>query len=135
MTKKETIEKVMHEYGKYGVESHLVELAYDLAIAMDVPNGAIYHGMRMILNDEFGIQDDSAAKASGKALFEHTIQEIKRSEPNVSEEEIAMSLDDIGLENIINKFDKMAFRSSDKVKNAVKNEMEKYIALSKSKMA
>ena len=65
MNKKQIIEKIMEEYSQYGLNRIEVEISYLLAILWRVPKDSIYHGMRMIFNNVYGISGYTPAFRHG----------------------------------------------------------------------
>lgn len=111
MNKEQIISNIMKEYKKYGLKQNIAEIIYDLAIKMDVPKETIYPGMRYQFNVAFGIKDQSAPDAVGKGFIEHSIEEMKMSNPTISGEKIdsifANEISSEGLENIVGALDNL----------------------------
>lgn len=131
MNKDQTIDKILDEYGRYGIEKELAELVYDNAIKMDVPKEAIYPGMRLIFNNNLGIEDENAAKESGKALVKHAIREVKNENPETTDKVIADGIETVGMDVLNQNLKAMSFPLSDEVDKAVKNAIENFVANNK----
>lgn len=127
MNKEQTINKIMEEYAKYGIEKELAEQIYDLAIKMDVPQEAIYPGMRLNFNNALGIKDIGAAKESGKALAEHAISDVKKENPEATDKEIADGIEMVGIDALNQSMRGMSFPLLDEVEKAVKSAIENFV--------
>lgn len=131
MNKEQVINKIIGEYEKYGIEKELAELVYDNAIKMNVPKEAIYPGMRLIFNNNLWINDESAAKESGRALVEHAIGEVKKENPEATDKGIVEEIEMIGVDALIQNVEAMSFPLLDEVDKAVKNAIESFVANNK----
>lgn len=131
MNKEQVINKIIGEYEKYGIEKELAELVYDNAIKMNVPKEAIYPGMRLIFNNNLGINDESAAKESGRALVEHAIGEVKKENPEATDKGIVEGIEMIGVDALIQNVEAMSFPLLDEVDKAVKDAIENFVANNK----
>lgn len=92
MNKKETINKIMEEYEKYGITKEMVEVVYDLAIQIDVPRELIYEGMRYQFNQAIGIEDESAINGVAKGFIEYAVNDDMVNNPTVSKERIKKNI-------------------------------------------
>lgn len=106
-------------------------MVYDNAIKMDVPKEAIYPGMRLIFNNNLGIEDENAAKESGKALVKHAIHEVKNENPETTDKVIADGIETVGMDVLNQNLKAMSFPLSDEVDKAVKIAIENFVANNK----
>ena len=131
MSKEQVINKIITEYEKYGIEKELIEQVYDNAIKMNVPKEAIYSGMRLIFNNNLGINDESAAKESGRALVKHAIGEVKKENPKATDKGIAEGIEIIGVDALIQNVEAISFPLMDEVDKAAKRAIENFIVTNK----
>lgn len=127
MNKKEIIEKILQEYSKYGLGRIEVEISYLMAIIGRVPKESIYHGMRMIFNRVYGIEDDEPKIDAGKGLFSGSISKVKKENPTVTDEDIAMSIDYVGIDALEESLEDVDFHLLDKVKETIIQNTKDYI--------
>lgn len=62
------IKKVVEKYKKFNVTEAEVKLLITLAEIFAVPQDAIYPGIKMILNNQYGIEEDVPVTDAAKAL-------------------------------------------------------------------
>ena len=127
MNKEQIISNIMKEYKKYGLEQNIAEIIYDLAIKMDVPKETIYPGMRYQFNAAFGIKDQSSPDAVGKGFIEHSFEEMKMSNPTISDEKMdsifANEISSEGLENLVGALGNVPHD----IKDATLKNLKKYV--------
>ncbi|MDF2820205.1 MAG: hypothetical protein K0R15_646 [Clostridiales bacterium] len=68
MNNNETIHKITVKYKDFNVTEAEVKLLINLAISFDIPQEAIYSGIQMILNNQFGISEEGLLSDAMKAL-------------------------------------------------------------------
>ena len=118
MTRQETIEKVMQEFGKHGIERPAVAMAYDLAIHMNIPQDMIYSGMRMVVGNAVGVSIDEAAESCGKDFFESVTKDFLEENPDITEENLAEAMKLVGEEALNNAMEDTNFPAADIMKAA-----------------
>lgn len=77
--KKQVVSKIMNEYSQYGLDEVVANFIYDLAIQKDVPRDSIYPGMRLIMNNQYGIKDETALEDAMKAIMADSILKTMNS--------------------------------------------------------
>lgn len=127
MNKKEIIEKILQEYSGYGLGRIEVEISYLMAIIGRVPKDSIYPGMRMIFNRVYGIEDDESKIDAGKALFSGSISKVKKENPTVTDEDIAMSIDYVGIDALEESLEDVDFHLLGKVKETIIQNTKDYV--------
>lgn len=127
MNKKQIIEKIMEEYSQYGLSRIEVEISYLLAILWRVPKDSIYHGMRMIFNNVYGIKDEKPEIDVGKALFNSTIAEVKAENPTASDKDIADGIEYIGIDTLEGSLEDIDFTLLGKVKEHMIQSARQYV--------
>ena len=126
MNKKQIIEKIMEEYSQYGLNRIEVEISYLLAILWRVPKDSIYHGMRMIFNNVYGIRDEKPEIDAGKALFNSAVAEVKSENPNASDKDIADGIEYIGIDTLEDSLEDIDFALLGKVKENMIQSAKQY---------
>lgn len=116
MRKKEIVDKVMQKFGEYGIERAAVEMAYDLAVHMDIPRDVIYSGMRMVVGNAVGVSIDDAAEACGKDFFQSVMKEFLEENPDVTEEYLADAMKMVGEEALNDAMEDVNFPAADVMK-------------------
>lgn len=127
MNKKQIIEKIMEEYSQYGLSRIEVEISYLLAILWKVPKNSIYHGMRMIFNNVYGIKDEKPEIDAGKTLFNSAIAEVKAENPTASDKDIADGIEYIGIDTLEGSLEDIDFTLLGKVKEHMIQSAKQYV--------
>lgn len=127
MKEKEIVEKILEEYSRYGLGRIEIEISYLLAIIGKVPKDSIYPGMRMIFNQVYGIKDDKPAIDAGKALFSHSIEGVRQENPLVTDQDVAKSIDYIGIDTLGESIEDIDFTLLNKVKETMLRSAEEYV--------
>lgn len=128
MCKKELIEKILNEYGKFGLSRIEVEICYVLAILWRVPKESIYHGMRMIFNNLYGIKEDTAEIEAGKALFTNALDEVRAENPDTFDSDIAKGMEYVGIDTLEASLEDIDFSLLGKVKDAMLQSTKQFVA-------
>lgn len=125
MTKKQIIEKIMKEYSKYGIVNikEIAEKLYDSAVSANVPNEAIYSGMKMIFNQSLGIDNAKTVEEVGENFKEYVINNTRKSNPTATDKDIARNFN----EELEDDFDWKALEILDEIISATKDATEKFI--------
>lgn len=63
------IKKVVEKYKGYGITESEVKLLINMAVSLEVPQEAIYPGIKMVLNNQYGINEPDLISDSMKALI------------------------------------------------------------------
>lgn len=127
MNKKQVIEKIMEEYSQYGLSRIEVEISYLLAILWRVPKDSIYHGMRVIFNNVYGIKDEKAESDAGKALFNDAISEVKAENPTANDNDIADGIEYIGIDTLKDSLEDINFTLLGRVKEYMLQSAKQYV--------
>lgn len=128
MSKKEIVERILEEYGKYGLSRIMVEISYVMAILWRVPKESIYPGMRMTFNDVFGIKDDKPAIDAGKALFNSAVNDVKAEYQETSDLDIANGIEYIGIDTFEESLEDVDFPLLDKVKASMIESAKQFVS-------
>lgn len=125
MNKKETINKIMEEYSKYGIVNvkEIAEELYDSAVQAGVPQELIYPGMKMKFNQALSIDNAETVNELGESFTENAVNETRKANPTATDDVIAKNFK----EELEDDFDWTALEISDDIKNAIKNSTEKFI--------
>ena len=127
MNKKQVIEKIMEEYSQYGLSRIEVEISYLLAILWRVPKDSIYHGMRVIFNNVYGIKNEKAESDAGEALFNHAISEVKVENPTANDNDIADGIEYIGIDTLKDSLEDINFALLGRVKEYMLQSAKQYV--------
>lgn len=127
MNKKQIIEKIMEEYSQYGLSRIEVEISYLLAILWRVPKDSIYHGMRVIFNNVYGIKDEKAESDAGEALFNDAISEVKVENPTANDNDIADGIEYIGIDTLKDSLEDINFALLGRVKEYMLQRAKQYV--------
>lgn len=79
MSREETIEKIMEQYGKHGISRDRVENIYDSGIQVGVAEEIIYSGIKLMLNCEFGLENTGITKEIGEGFGEYYVRATKEA--------------------------------------------------------
>lgn len=127
MTKKEIINKILEEYGQYGLSRIEVEICYLLAILGRVSKESIYPGMRLIFNNLYGIKDDEPAIEAGKALFASALDEVRAENPDATDSDIANGIEYFGIDTFEASLEDIDFGLLGKVKDAMLQSTKQFV--------
>lgn len=127
MNKEQTINRIMEEYGKYGIEKGLAELVYDMGIQTGVSHELIYPGMKMMFNHALGIDNKETIKEVGEGFTEFAVNDTRKANPTVTDKVIAQNIE----EELADEFDWKALKMPEEIIDAVKTATEKFVANNK----
>ena len=123
MNREQTIDKIMEEYSKHGVERCLAEKMYDSAIQNDVSNELIYPGMKLMINNALGIDNADVIKEVGEGFTEFAVNDTRQANPTATDKDIARNME----EELADGFDWEALEASAEITDAIKESAEKFI--------
>lgn len=127
MNREQTINKIMEEYSKHGVERCLAEQIYDLAIQNGVADELIYPGMKMIFNNALGIDNTDVINEVGEGFTQFAVNDTRKSNPTVTDKVIAKNME----EELADGFDWKSLELPDDITDAIKNAAEKFVESNK----
>lgn len=127
MNREETINKIMEEYSKHGVERCLVEKMYDSAIQNDVAKELIYPGIKLMINNALGIDNTDVIKEVGEGFIDFSVNDTRKSNPTATDKDIARNME----EELSDGFDWEALETSAEITDAIKESAEKFIESNK----
>lgn len=127
MNKEQTINKILEEYRKYGIQKGLAEMVYDLAIQVDVPQEMIYPGMKLIFNNALGIDNKDVIEEVGEGFTQFSVNDTRKANPTATDKIIAKNKE----EELAEGFDWKSFELPEEIADAIKNATEKFIESNK----
>lgn len=125
LDKKQTIEKILKEYSKYGIVNvkEMAEELYDSAIQAGVPHEVIYSGMKMIFNQAVGIDNKETVEEIGEGFKEYAVNDTRKANPTATDKNIAKNFK----EELEDSFNWKSLMASDEIITATKNATERFI--------
>lgn len=127
MNKEQTINKIMEEYEKYGIQKELAEMVYDLAIQVDVPQEMIYPGIKLIFNNVLGIDNKDVIEEVGEGFTQFSVNDTRKANPTATDKIIAKNME----EELAEGFDWKSFELPEEITDAIKSATEKFIESNK----
>lgn len=127
MNKEQTINKIMEEYEKYGIQKELAEMIYDLAIQNGVADELIYPGMKLIFNNALAIDNKDVIEEVGEGFTQFSVNDTRKANPTATDKIIAKNME----EELAEGFDWKAFKLPEEIENAIKNAIEKFVESNK----
>ncbi len=131
MSKKETINKIMTEYSNYGISRIVVEISYLLAVLWRVPKESIYPGLKLTINNLYGVHDDMPAKEAGNALFNAAMDETKQDYPSATNKHIANAIELVGVENLEKDISDDSVPFMSKVRESIMSSTKEFVKANK----
>lgn len=127
MRKEEIINKVLSEYYRYGITKECVEIVYNLAVIIGIPDELYYEGIRYLFNDFLGINNAVTTNNLGKAFLEYGFNNTKTNNLNINDEEVNRNIANEIIKEGINKIGERLKGSPVDVKIAIEENLKQFV--------